>query len=370
MLLIDNPTVERLLPMIECIDAQDRAFRGLPTGDSVHRPRIDLYMPAERTDGYYRWGTMEGASNELGVFAIRMKSDILYWPRDEHGFWKEEKYSVEPGTYCGLIFLFSTRNGEPLAIINDGILQHMRVGGGAGLGVRYLSRPDSQTVGMIGSGGMARTYLEAFTAVRDIRSVKVFSPTKANRERYAQEMSAKLEIEVRAVDAPEAAVEGVDIVAACTNAMEPALEGAWIEPGQHVTDVRGELDAAVFERADVVVKQGVAHSRPRNEDARHMGEGFNRGDYMGGTDEEKQRLPARLREPRPASEGQSETPTFNDLASGKARRGSRDEITLYLNTGNQGLQFAAVGGAVYRKAREQGLGRELPTEWFLQDIRD
>ena len=44
MLLIDNATVERLLPMDECIDAQDYAFRGLPTGESVHRPRIDLYM--------------------------------------------------------------------------------------------------------------------------------------------------------------------------------------------------------------------------------------------------------------------------------------------------------------------------------------
>ena len=78
MLFIDNATVERLLPMDECIDAQDYAFRGLPTGESVHRPRIDLYMPAERPDGYYRWGTMEGASDALGVFAIRMKSDILY----------------------------------------------------------------------------------------------------------------------------------------------------------------------------------------------------------------------------------------------------------------------------------------------------
>ena len=118
------------------------------------------------------------------------------------------------------------------------------------------------------------------------------------------------------------------------------------------------------------MKQGVSHSRPRNEDARHMGEGFNRGDYMGGTDEEKQRLPTRLRDPRPASEGTSDTPTFNNLVGGKVRRTSREEITLYLNTGNQGLQFAAVGGAVHRKAREQGLGRELPTEWFLQDIRD
>ena len=298
MLFIDNATVERLLPMDECIDAQDYAFRGLPTGESVHRPRIDLYMPAERPDGYYRWGTMEGASDALGVFAIRMKSDILYWPRDEHGYWKEEKYCMEPGTYCGLIFLFSTRDGEPLALINDGILQHMRVGGGAGLGVKYLSRPDSQTVGMLGSGGMARTYLEAFAAVRDIRSVKVFSPTKANRERYAEEMSAKLELEVRAVDTPEAAVEDVDIVSACTNAMEPALKGDWLSPGQHVTDVRGELDARVFERADVTVKQGVAHSRPSDEDARSMGDGYNRGDYIGGTDEQKERLPARLRDAR------------------------------------------------------------------------
>ena len=369
MLFIDNATVERLLPMSECIEAQDRAFRGLPTGESVHRPRIDLYMPAERSDGYYRWGTMEGASDALGVFAIRMKSDVLYWPRDERGFWKEEKYCVEPGTYCGLIFLFSTRDGEPLALLNDGILQHMRVGGGAGLGVKYLSRPDSQTVGMLGSGGMARTYLEAFAAVRDIRSVKVFSPTKANRERYAEEMAAKLELDVRAVDTPEAAVEDVDIVAACTNAMEPALKGEWLSPGQHVTDVRGELDAAVFERADVIVRQGVSHSRPEG-DARGMGEGFNRGDYIGGTDEQKMRLPARLRDARPASEGGASVPTFNDLASGAVARGSRDQITLYLNTGNQGLQFAAVGAAVYEKAKTEGRARELPTEWFLQDIRD
>ena len=138
MLFIDNETVKQVLSMPECIEAQDIAFRGLPTGASVHRPRIDLYVPTERTDAYYRWGTMEGASKELGVFAIRMKSDILYWPTDAQGIQKEEKYSVEPGLYCGLVFLFDTNNAEPLAIINDGILQHMRVGGGAGLGAKHL----------------------------------------------------------------------------------------------------------------------------------------------------------------------------------------------------------------------------------------
>jgi hypothetical protein len=58
------------------------------------------------------------------------------------------------------------------------------------------------------------------------------------------------------------------------------------------------------------------------------------------------------------------------LAGGEVARTSSDQITLYLNVGNQGLQFAAVGSLVYEKCREQKLGRPLPTEWFLQDIRD
>ena len=81
MLFIDNPTVEKVLSMDECIDAQDIAFRGLPTGASVHRPRIDVYVPTDRTDGYFRWSTMEGASKDLGIFAIRMKSDIRWRAR-------------------------------------------------------------------------------------------------------------------------------------------------------------------------------------------------------------------------------------------------------------------------------------------------
>ncbi len=370
MLLIDNETVHRVLSMPDCIDAQDKAFRGLPSRASVHRPRVDVYVPSkERPDGYYRWGTMEGATKDLGVFAIRMKSDVLYWPKDEQGNWKEEKYSVRPGLYCGLIMLFSTDNGEPLAMLNDGILQHMRVGGGAGLGVKYLAREDAQVVGMLGSGGMARTYLEAFCAVRDIRTVRVYSPTKANREAYADEMSKKLEIDVEPVDSPEAAVKDVDIVSACTNAMQPVLLGRWLEPGMHATDVRGELDNEVYQRANVIIKQGVSHLRPQGQDPRLMGDGYSNGDYIAGDDEERSRLPSRHQ--NAGIGGRHAFPIFTDLIGGAAPgRTSAEQITLYLNEGNQGLQFAAVGAAVYQKAKAMGLGRELPTEWFLQDIRD
>src|SRR6266545_2503309 len=368
MLFIDNPTVQQVLSMDQCIDIQERAFLGLPRGASIHRPRIDMYVPCDRDDGYWRWGTMEGASSDLGVFAIRMKSDVVTWPRHEDGTWTEEKYCVEPGTYCGLIFLLSTRNGEPLAFINDGHLQHMRVGGGAGLGAKYLARPDSRVVGMIGSGGMARTYLEAFTRVRDVQKVRVYSPSKAHREAYAEEVSTEHDIEVEAVDSAEEAVRGVDIVSCCTDSNLPVIEAEWLQPGMHITNLGGaELPRAVYERADVVVRQGVGGLPVSGDDERlQMGRGHSPAAYIAGTEDEMQRLPP------PAGReffGGGKYPSFVELATGQAGRTSADQITLYLNGGNQGLQFAAVGSIVYRKCREQGLGRELPTEWFLQDIR-
>lgn len=64
-------------------------------------------------------------------------------------------------------------------------------------------------------------------------------------------------------------------------------------------------------------------------------------------------------------------PDFSDLASGQcAGRISEEDITLYINGGNQGLQFASVGGLVYEAALRSQLGNALPSAWFLQDIRD
>src|SRR5437016_10873578 len=298
MLLIDNPTVLSVLSMEECINVQEQAFLGLPTGASIHRPRIDMYVPCDRDDGYWRWGTMEGASKDLGVFAIRMKSDIVTWPRHEDGTWTEEKYCIEPGTYCGLIFLLSTRNGEPLAIINDGHLQHMRVGGGAGLGAKYLAREDTHVVGMLGSGGMARTFLEAFKCVRDVRLCKVFSPTPAHREAFAEEMSRRLNIEVRAVGDPREAVRGADILSSCTDSMAPVYDAEWIEKGMHVTNLgRREMPEAANEKFDLVVRQGTAGLQMRESERFQAERGLSPAAFIAGTREEMARIPAKNTQP-------------------------------------------------------------------------
>jgi alanine dehydrogenase len=378
MLIINNREVAELLTMDDCIRVQEEAFKKLPDGGAIHRPRIDVYMPCDRPDGYYRWGTMEGAND--GYMAIRMKSDIITWPRDAEGNWTEDKYCREPGTYCGVIYLLSTRTAEPLAFINDGVLQHMRVGGGAGIGVKWLSRQDSEVVGMLGSGGMARTFLEAFACVRKISLCKVYSPTAGNRERYAEEMSKKLNIEVRAVDSAREAVRGVDILSSCTDSMKPVYDADWVEKGMHVTNLgRREMPEAVAAKFDLVVRQGVAGLQMRQTERFQAERGLSPAAFIGGSREEMRRIPEQNPEPgfggdtpEFADRGRGgDKPEFADLVTGRcAGRTSRDQISFYRNVGNQGLQFSSVGGWVYQLAKKRKMGREIPTDWFLQDIRD
>ena len=378
MLIIGNDAVADILTMADCIRVQEEAFKKLPAGGAIHRPRIDMYFPCEREDGYFRWGSMEGAND--GYFAIRMKSDIITWPKTPDGGWTEDKHCREPGTYCGVIFLVSTRNAEPLAFINDGVLQHMRVGGGAGIGTKYLSREDSHVVGMLGSGGMARTFLEAFACVRDIKQCKVYSPTAKNREAYAEEMARRLGIEVQAVGSPREALRGADIVSSATDSMKPVYDADWLQPGQHVTNLgRREMPDAAMSRFDVVVRQGTAGLQMKQTDRFQAERGLSPAAFIGGSADEMKRIPERNRQPGFGGDSPDFTdrgkggdkPDFADLVTGRCRgRTSRDQITFYRNVGNQGLQFSAVGGWVYAEAVRRGLGRHIPTDWFLQDIRD
>ena len=373
MLFLNNDDVQAVLKMSDCIRVQEEAFLGLDDGHSVHRPRIDMYVPCEREDGYWRWGTMEGATSVPGpYFAIRMKSDVITWSKDAHsGQLREDKYCVTPGTYCGLIMLFSSRNGEPLAMLNDGYLQHMRVGGGAGIGAKYLSRKNSTRVGMLGSGGMARTYLEAFCQVRKIREVKVYSPNPDHRQAYAVEMSDQLGISVQAVASAEEAASDVDILTTCTSSMVPTIKPEWLKPGMHVTNLGPfELTEEIFKAADVVIRQGIGGAEVSKADAGprvRSNIGHSPLAYIAGTIEEMVRLP----DPKPQTLFRRDFPDFNDVAARRVPgRSDQDQITVYINVGNQGLQFAAVGGLVYEAALARQSGRTIPTDWFLQDIRD
>ena len=365
-LIINNAEVAKVLTMEDTIAALEEAYLALATREAVCRPRIDIRIPTSDPAKNYQWGTMEGGST-AGYFAIRMKSDVIYETR-YNGSITQEKYCTRPGLYCGLILLTSTETGEPLAFINDGHLQHMRVGADGGIGVKYLANPDAGVVGMLGTGGMARTHMRAFTQVRNIKKLQVFSPTRENREKFGREMAATYNIEVEVCDRPEDVYKGADIVAGLTDSAVPVIDGTLLEKGAHIVNVggSGKPDSESLRRVDVYLRFGDAPG-PVGKPALAVDD-----EYLG--------YEARPDQPK-FGDGRGnrrhgnmlpdKRVTLADIITGKAQgRTGPDQIT-YSERGNlQGVQFFAVAGKIYELAKRAGLGREIPTEWFLQDIRD
>jgi alanine dehydrogenase len=366
VLLLTNRDIHDVLDMGDCLDEIEEMAHEIAAGDCVGFARNDVYTPSDGATPFHRWSVMAGTSRRRGYLCARALSDMVSWPVVD-GRKREEKFAVEPGTYCGLLFLYSTHDGAPVAIMHDGAIQHYRVGAGAGVGTAHLAREDSETVGMIGAGGMARSYLEAFVRIRKIKRVRVYSPTPASREAYAAEMSAKYGIEVVAVDDPRDAVKGADIVALCVSAVEPVFFAEWLEPGMHVVDVtRASTKPDFVESVDVPFRQHSPVAVIENLPASAM---YGRGGFLAwvaGTEEEKSIIPR-----VPPNRETATLPTLPDLVSGRvAGRTSPEQTTYFHNVGASGEGFAAIGAGIYERALERKIGTEIPTSWFLEDIRD
>ncbi len=365
-LVLNNNDVKEVLSMERTMQALEKAYKQIARGEAVCRPRIDIQIPTKNTQKMYQWGTMEGGSVS-GYFAIRMKSDVIT-EQEYQGVRTQEKYCVQPGRFCGLIFLMSIENGEPLALINDGYLQHMRVGADSGIGVKYMAREDAKVVGMIGSGGMARSHMEAFMLVRKIERVQVYSPTRAHREEYAREIGEKLGVEGVAVNHPEEVYKGADIIAGCTDSAVPIISGRCLEAGSHVTCIGGKPDEETVKRIDVSLRLGNA---PAPWGLPELGLPDEYLTYAAASEKiPKFKMKTRGKRAHGII-AEDRAVLLAELLSGeKEGRTSAEQIT-YSERGNvQGAQFFAVAGRVYELARQKGLGREIPTEWLLQDIRD
>lgn len=352
-LILSNDDVEKLLSVNDCIDVLEKAYLELADGTGVARTRSDSIVAAKSPDTLYSLKSMDGVIPGLGVSAVRIDSDIVTYP-NEGGKVRRVKVPSAPGArYVGLVLLFSCETGEPLAIFPDGVMQRIRVGATNGLGIKYLAREDSKSVGIIGSGWQAGTQLMAACAMRDIDKIRCFSPNKTNCEAFSKEMSETLGLEVKPVESAEDAINGVDIVMCATSSIDPIFFKNSVKPGMHLSSIKTfEIHPSAIERADVVVVHNPARKM------RFLGKGVQMPELQG--DENRGDI---------NKIDFGNFPTLPQLIAGEtAARSTPEQVTCFLNNIGLGYQFAAAGSIVYAKAKKQGLGRELPTDWFTEDV--
>jgi ornithine cyclodeaminase/alanine dehydrogenase-like protein (mu-crystallin family) len=372
-LLLTNEQVDSVLDVAEAVAAMEAAYRDLADHRAVNVPRTDAYAPDPSGDKTYALKFFAGLIPRTGLAALRIDSDVITW-EPYHGNLRKEKRGVSADRWNGLVLLYSVTNGELVGIMPDGVVQRMRVAATNALGVRYLARPDASVYGLLGAGWQAGAQIQTIAEVRDLRDIRVFSPNREHRERFAETYRDKLGIPVRAVDSAREAVQGADIVGAATNAIQALIEPEWLEPGMHITCIkRSEFGEAVLDRCDLVAVH-TRHGSPIN--------------YIVGMPDEPilahdplpllQRLrakedPADVLGSLPSgtnTSGRAE-PDLADVVAGRIPVDLTDGLTTgFVNNIGVGIQFGALCALVYERARERGLGQELPSEWFTQDVHN
>ena len=357
-LILTNEEIESCFTLEECFRVMEPAFIDLGNGAAANLPRQDLLVPGPLDGSYHGLKSAGGSIPRFGVTAARLTSDIVTWPEVD-GERRRVKVPLAMGNkYVGLVFLFSTATGELLAIFPDGLVQAIRVGVTNALSAKYMARPESSVLGLYGSGWQARSGLLAMCSAMPIREVRVYSPTEEHRRGFAAEMNGQVDAEVVAMDVAEEAARGTDIVLLATNALAAFFPAGWIRDGMHIATVRSsEMTVDALLRCDRLVVSSREAARlvtlaGEEENIPESGQGDYGRKELHGTEADW-----------------SGKPELGEVMAGRApKRQSPGEVTCMLNYVGLGLQFAAAGARIYELAKQRGLGRELPTEWFSQDL--
>ena len=354
MLLLEDQEIRKLYSMEDCIDAMARGFREHAEGRTVNQPR-NVYSTVSPTQELkYISNIISGAVPSTGMAAVRVASALVWGgSKGDESDVKKREYRRKIPRDTSLVLLHSLETGHLEAILQNVYLSDLRVGATTALAMKYLSREDSTVLGILGSGPQAEINLEGICKVRNIQEVKVYSPTPEHRKSFAARMSERLNIDVRAVDNTEAAIQDVDILCCATNTMsDPVFDGHSLELGQTITTItnsdpaayRTEADETTFVRSDLIVINDRNAVVPNNQI-----------ELLG-----------------PIERGVISWDKVSELGQvvlGNAPSRTRaDEIIYYKNNTGMALQWVMPGAEVVQRARAAGVGRELPSDWFSTDM--
>lgn len=157
------------------------------------------------------------------------------------------------GAVSSLYVLFDGETGVPRAMIDGEALTNRRTAAASALASTYLSRPDSATLLMIGTGHLAHHLPLAHAAVRPIRTVLVWGRSAERAAALAAHLSGK-GLAAKPVSDLDVAIAEADVVSCATTASAPLVQGRLLRPGTHV-DLVGAFTPAMRESDDEAVQR-------------------------------------------------------------------------------------------------------------------
>ena len=234
---LDADAVRDRLDWRTCMDLMRQAMTGLSLGQADSLLRSFIALGDQRT-----FAMMPASLPEGQGFGAKLVS----------------VYQTDQGkTHDGLVILFEREAGRPVCVADAGEVTRIRTAAMSAVATDALSRPEANTLALLGTGVQAFSHLQALRHVRDFQRVTVWGRDAARTRVIAADWSRETGLVIDPVLTAKDAVSDADVICTVTGARDPVLEGAWVRPGAHVNLVgssgpmAAETDAALLQRSRV-----------------------------------------------------------------------------------------------------------------------
>ncbi|MDN7142329.1 cyclodeaminase [Pseudomonas sp. JQ170] len=306
------------------VDAIEHAFLLLATAAVAMPPILRLDVPEHNGEVDVKTAYLPG----LERFAIKVSPGFFDNP------------SLGLPSLNGMMMLLSARTGLLDALLLDnGYLTAVRTAAAGAVAARWLSREDSRSVALIGTGEQARLQLQALRLVRPIEAVRVWGRDAEKVAALCDELGRDGRLHVQACTSVDEAMRGVDIAITTTPSREPLIQAHHLQPGLHITAMgsdaehKNEIAPAALAAVDCYVADRLSQTRVLGEMHHALKAGL-----------------------------VSEESGFSELGQVVAgqrqgRKAARD-ITLCDLTGT-GAQDTAIANLAYARALEAGKGLQF-----------
>jgi len=314
-LWLTESDVRAVLSTTELIDAMESALAAL-SGGRVVQPVRTAIETGDRTF----FALMPAFDNANAILGAKL---VTVTPANFH---------KGLHTHLAAISLFDPRTGELAAVMDGRYITEVRTAAASAVSVRWLARDDTSALAILGAGVQARSHLAALPAVRNFKEIRVWSPTRANLERFVAEAGPRVQPSKTA----EEAVRGAGVVVLATNAVTPAIQDAWVDPGTHVIAIgacrptQQEIDPALVARANLVVDSKAAALQESGDIVQPIRQGRITADHV--------------------------RAELGEIVAGqKAGRRDDSEITLFKSLG-QAIEDLVAADLAFRRAQQSGRG--------------
>lgn len=244
MLIISEQDARALVSVEDVIAAVEKTFAAMARGVARNYPVVREVVGYQ--DAVY--GVKTGCDTSVPILGLKAGG---YWPNNlAKGLTNHQSSTL----------LFNPETGRASALVSANYLTGVRTGAASAIATKYLSRPDSTVLGIIGTGVQSAYQLRATLAVRPIRKVYAWDPSPENLATFGRTV-AELGLAYAPQTDCQAVAANADILITVTPSQRALVEKSWVRAGTHISamgaDTKGkqELDMALVASAALFVDE-------------------------------------------------------------------------------------------------------------------